>query len=77
MPPHNNPPVNRTVQVDVRNQQPAVSSVNNMIGYFVISIPIILFFSIIGYKKYRQTVYRRQVAKLERLWQIDVDEKTR
>jgi hypothetical protein len=77
MPPHTNQPANHTVQVDARNQQPGVSSINNIAGYFVISIPIILFVSIFGYKKYRKTVYRRRVAKLERLWHIDVDEKTR
>jgi hypothetical protein len=77
MPPHTNQPANHTVQVDAKNQQPVISNVNHIAGYFVISIPILLFFSIIGYKKYRKTVYRRRVAKLERLWRIDVDEKTR
>ncbi|AFY99805.1 hypothetical protein [Calothrix sp. PCC 6303] len=77
MPPHTNQPTKHTVQVDSRNQQPGVYSVNNIAGYFIISIPIILFFSILGYKKYRKTVYRHRVEKLEKLWHIDIDEKSR
>jgi hypothetical protein len=77
MPAHTNPPANHTTQLDARNQQPGVSNMNHIAGYFVISIPIILLFSILGYRKYKKTVYRRRVAKLERLWHVDVDEKTR
>ncbi|MBF2066551.1 MAG: hypothetical protein IGS39_19340 [Calothrix sp. C42_A2020_038] len=47
------------------------------VGYFIIAIPIITLLSIIGYKKYKIAVHRHRIAKLERLWHIHIDEKTR
>ncbi len=67
-------PVNQSTQVNSR-VTPEVS-VSNIAGYLVLSIPIVLFLSIIGYKKYRIVARRRRIEKLERLWHIDIDEKT-
>jgi hypothetical protein len=67
-------PVNQSTEVNSR----ATSEVSayNIAGYFILSIPIVLLISIIGYKKYRIVARRRRIQKLERLWHIDIDEKT-
>lgn len=49
---------------------------NNLIGFSIISFPIVLLLGIITYKKYRVAVFRRQVANLEKLWVIDVKNNT-
>lgn len=51
-------------------------SICNYAGYLVIALPVIVLLSIIGYKKYKITTYRNRIAKLERLWHINIDEKT-
>ncbi|OKH35946.1 hypothetical protein NIES2101_37325 [Calothrix sp. HK-06] len=51
-------------------------SICNYAGYFVIAIPVVVLLSIIGYKKYKITTHRNRIAKLERLWHINIDEKT-
>jgi hypothetical protein len=53
---------------------PEISN-HHIAGYLVLSIPIVLLMSIIGYKKYRIITLRRRIEKLERLWHMDVDEK--
>jgi hypothetical protein len=55
--------------------QPEVSAYHYA-GYFIVAIPIIVLLSIIGHKKYKITVHRNRIAKLERLWHINIDEKT-
>jgi hypothetical protein len=69
-----NQPVNQSAQVNSR-VEPKIST-HNIAGYFVLSIPIVLLLSIIGYKKYRIVTLRRRIQKLERLWHIDIDKKT-
>jgi hypothetical protein len=66
--------VNQTVQVNSATQSQVPS--NHIASYFVIAIPILILLGILGHKKYRVTVRRRRIAKLERLWKIDIDEKT-
>ncbi len=51
-------------------------SICNYAGYLVIALPIVVFLSIMGYKKYKITTHRNRIAKLERLWHINIDEKT-
>lgn len=49
---------------------------NNLIGFSIISFPIVLLLGIITYKKYRVAVFRRQVASLEKIWFLDVKNNT-
>ncbi|NJM70871.1 MAG: hypothetical protein HC862_11935 [Scytonema sp. RU_4_4] len=49
---------------------------NNLIGLSIISFPIVLLLGIITYKKYRTAVFRRQVATLEKIWLMNVQNNT-
>ncbi len=71
-------PVNQSINHPTEGNSrvtPEISN-QNIAGYLVLGIPIVLLMSIIGYKKYRIIALRRRIEKLERLWHMDVDEKT-
>lgn len=65
--------VNPSAPVQGKSQS---DSICNYAGYFVIALPVVILLSIIGYKKYKITAHRNRIAKLERLWHINIDEKT-
>ena len=46
-------------------------NVNIFIGFSIIT-PIILLVGFITYKKYRAAVLRKQIAKLEKIWHLDI-----
>jgi cell division protein FtsL len=46
-------------------------NVNILIGFSIIT-PIILLVGFITYKKYRAAVLRKQIAKLEKIWHLDI-----
>lgn len=45
-------------------------------GSLVVLIPVIILFSILGYKRYKINRYRHRIEMLERLWKIDINRKT-
>ncbi len=49
---------------------------NNLIGFSIISFPLVLFISIITHKKYRAAVFRRQIATLEKIWLMEAKNNT-
>ncbi|BAZ09850.1 hypothetical protein NIES4071_16630 [Calothrix sp. NIES-4071] len=65
--------VNPSAPVQVKSHS---ESISNYAGYLVIAIPVIVLLSIVGYKKYKITTHRNRIAFLERLWHINIDEKT-
>ncbi|MEA5569793.1 hypothetical protein [Calothrix sp. UHCC 0171] len=67
-------PVNQSIEVNSR-EIPKVST-HSIAGYLIVGIPMVLLISVIGYKQYRILARRRRIEKLERLWHIDIDEKT-
>ncbi|BAZ37395.1 hypothetical protein NIES4101_33160 [Calothrix sp. NIES-4101] len=62
--------------IEVNSREIPEVSAHSIAGYFIVGIPIVLLLSIIGYKQYRILARRRRIEKLERLWHIDIDEKT-
>jgi hypothetical protein len=47
-------------------------NINSVLGVSIILLPIALVLSINAYRKYRVAALRRQIAILERLWQVDI-----
>lgn len=64
-----------TSTVDTHSHQ-AQASVNNLIGAFVIIFPIMLFVGVKAYKGYRAAVLRKQIATLEKLWELHLKNKS-
>lgn len=52
-------------------------AINTALGYVAVALPIVLVVSAIGYRKYRTHVLRKQIAKLERIWRLSPQGKTR
>ncbi|MBW4625084.1 MAG: hypothetical protein KME49_06150 [Brasilonema octagenarum HA4186-MV1] len=65
-----------TEALNTHSQGTADAHTNNLIGLSIISFPLFLLMSIITYKKYRTTVYRRRIAILEKIWLMDVKNNT-
>jgi|GEM_PF-1437709 len=47
-----------------------------LIGFSVISFPILLLLGVIAYKKYRAAVLRQQIVTLEKIWLLSVKNNT-
>ncbi|MBW4502213.1 MAG: hypothetical protein KME57_22250 [Scytonema hyalinum WJT4-NPBG1] len=65
-----------TQSVNIHSKGSTDAHTNNLIGFSIISFPVVLLLGIITYKKYRVAVFRRQVANLEKLWLINVKNNT-
>ena len=65
-----------THSVNIHSKGSTDAHTNNLIGFSIISFPVVLLLGIITYKKYRVAVFRRQVANLEKLWLINVKNNT-
>lgn len=50
--------------------------INNLIGFSIISFPLVVLLSIFIYKKYRTAVFRRQIATLEKIWLMEAKNNT-
>lgn len=61
---------------DLNSQRRPDFQSSNLVGYLVVLIPILILFSILGYKRYKINHRRRTIAMLERLWKIDINKKT-
>ncbi|GAB1540361.1 hypothetical protein NUACC21_30300 [Scytonema sp. NUACC21] len=48
----------------------------NLIGFFIISLPVVLLLGMTTYKRYRTVVLRRRIAFLEKMWLIDTKNNT-
>jgi hypothetical protein len=44
--------------------------INTVLGYIAVALPIVLVLSIVGYRRYRTHLVKRQIAKLERMWRL-------
>jgi hypothetical protein len=55
---------------NLKNQEKP--NINSVLGISIILLPIALVLSINAYRKYRVATLRRQIAILERLWQVDI-----
>ena len=74
--PHNFSTQQTTQPVTTHSKGSTDAYTNNLIGFSIISFPLVLILSIITYKKYRVAVFRRQIANLEKIWLIDVKNNT-
>ncbi|MFH7024020.1 MAG: hypothetical protein ACHBN1_01075 [Heteroscytonema crispum UTEX LB 1556] len=51
-------------------------AINPLVGYLIISLPLIVLLAITGYRKYQAQILRRRITKLEKLWLLNIPEKT-
>jgi hypothetical protein len=50
--------------------------INPLVGYFIISFPLLFLLTIISYRKCKASICKRRVEKLEKLWLLTNTEKT-
>jgi hypothetical protein len=58
-------PTPPTPQTDVAQSNPIISSL-------AIVLPAVVLCAIVGYRKYRAMILRRQIQRLNQLWQLDI-----
>ncbi|AKG22332.1 hypothetical protein [Calothrix sp. 336/3] len=63
------------VEVNARSHNTDLS-LYSVIGYSILSLPILLLLGIATYKKYRVVTLRKQIAMLERIWMMDIKKNT-
>lgn len=69
---------NKINSVEVQPQEPYhVITSTRTIASLIAALPIIVMLGVLAYQKYRAFVKRKQVALLERIWLLDVNNKTR
>ncbi|NJO40764.1 MAG: hypothetical protein HC769_02555 [Cyanobacteria bacterium CRU_2_1] len=61
-------PPNPTPQTDVARS-------NTIISSLAIVLPVVVVCAIVGYRKYRATILRRRIQRLNQLWQLESSQK--
>lgn len=51
-------------------------AINPLIGYFIISFPLLFLLTVISYRKCKASICKQRVEKLEKLWLLTTTEKT-
>ncbi|MBR8838948.1 MAG: hypothetical protein DSM106950_34335 [Stigonema ocellatum SAG 48.90 = DSM 106950] len=69
-----NQPANNSAHVNSNSH--ADTDTSTLIGFSILSFPIVLLLGVITYKKYRAAVLRRQIATLEKIWLIKLKNNT-
>lgn len=56
-------------------QQADIARSDAISGLLVILIPVFVYCTIVGYRKYRTTLVQRHIQHLNRLWELDSSKK--
>ncbi|RCJ19773.1 hypothetical protein A6S26_03270 [Nostoc sp. ATCC 43529] len=64
------------VQAQVHPNKQNDIAINLLTGYLIISLPLIVLLAITGYRKCQAQILRRRITKLEKLWRLNIPEKT-
>ncbi|MBD2358368.1 hypothetical protein H6G41_27790 [Tolypothrix sp. FACHB-123] len=64
------------VQAQVLPRKQNDIAINPLTGYLFISLPLIVLLVITGYRKCQAQIVRQRIAKLEKLWLLNIPEKT-
>ncbi len=65
-----------TTNVNTYTKGAADAYTLNLIGFFIISLPIVLLLGMTTYKRYRTVVLRRRRVFLEKMWLMDAKDNT-
>ncbi|MBF1990111.1 hypothetical protein [Fischerella thermalis] len=64
------------VQAQVHPSKQNDIAINPLTGYLIISLPLIVLLVITAYRKCQAQILRRRITRLEKLWLLNIPEKT-
>ncbi|WP_339376859.1 hypothetical protein [Nostoc sp. 106C] len=64
------------VQAQVHPSKQNDVATDTLIACTIISVPIILVLTIIGYRKFKVKILRKRIAHLEKMWRLNTPKKT-
>ncbi|OUL25004.1 hypothetical protein BV372_28345 [Nostoc sp. T09] len=64
------------VQAQVHPSRQNDVATDTLTASIIISVPIILVLTIIGYRKFKARIFHERIAHLEKMWRLKAPEKT-